>query len=138
MEQTLHIIIIDDDIQHNREQSELLKQKGISSCIKTLLNGSHALLYLEQNQHFLNQRNTLILLDTQMPIMNGFEFLERLKKCPYFSDKKTVVAMMLNQNSKQEIERAKDLGIQHFIHKPCCTKEINKIIQESFAYQKVA
>lgn len=138
MEQPLHIIIIDDDIQHNREQSEILKQSGIGSCIKTVLNGSHALLYLEQNQHLLNQYNTLILLDTQMPIMNGFEFIERLKNNPYLTLKKTTIAMMLNQSSKQEIDRAKDLGIKYFIHKPCCTKEISRIIQESFTYQKVA
>jgi CheY-like chemotaxis protein len=138
MKLPLHIIIIDDDTQHNKEHTEILKQNGISACIKTVLNGSHALLYLEQNQHVLSQYNTLILLDTQMPIMNGFEFIEKVKNCPYLPKNKLVIAMMLNQNTKHDIDRAKNMGVQHFIQKPCCPQAVNKIIQESFSYQKVA
>lgn len=138
MKPPIHIIIIDDDIQHNREHTDILRQNGISSCIKTVLNGSHALLYLEQNQHTLKQKNTLILVDTQMPIMNGFEFIEQANRCSYLSKKKSVIVMMLNQNTKHEVDRARKMGIQHFIQKPCCPQAISKIIKDSFAYKKAA
>ena len=67
----LTILLVDDDETTNF-YNELIIQKHFSEAkIVVMTNGQKALDYLEQNHP-----PTIILLDINMPVMDGFEFLE--------------------------------------------------------------
>jgi CheY-like chemotaxis protein len=62
-----------------------------------------------------NTKPDLILLDILLPGMNGYEILEKIK-----ADKKTAdipIIMLSNLGQKDEIEKAKNLGVEDFMIK---------------------
>jgi CheY-like chemotaxis protein len=68
----------------------------------------------------------LILLDTSMPVMNGHEMLERLRKHP--DGKDIPVIMCTAMCEPQDVARASAYGIADYVTKPFdCTELIEKI-----------
>lgn len=73
-------------------------------------NGAEALQAAEQ------ERPDLILLDTNMPVMNGLEMLERIKKKPML--KSIPVIMVTTLCERQDIAAASAFGIADYVTKP--------------------
>lgn len=69
------ILLVDDNVGTNYFNSKKITKHGYSNAITCASNGSEALDYLNDN---LNP--DLILLDINMPVMCGMEFLKVLEK----------------------------------------------------------
>ena len=63
-----------------------------------------------------SENPNLILLDTNMPVMNGYEMLERLRKNPQLKD--IPVIMLTAMCEAQDIAKASSYGIADYITKP--------------------
>ena len=72
-------------------------------------NGQEALDLLEQNQD-----TDIILLDLGMPVMDGFETLDKLKKSGHYQD----IPVIVITASKDEILKTLALEANDFLHKP--------------------
>jgi len=69
-----------------------------------------------------NLRPNLILLDIMMPKMDGFEVLEKLKESP---DTEGIPVIMLTaRKSKEDMDRARELGAVEYITKPFKAVEV--------------
>ncbi|SDM23757.1 Response regulator receiver domain-containing protein [Catalinimonas alkaloidigena] len=73
MHKLRHILIIDDDEVSNMLTQITLNSAAAADRVSTVLNGKEAVDRLESAQEPFPD---LILLDINMPLMNGFEFLE--------------------------------------------------------------
>ena len=87
------IMLVDDDADTNFYNKIVLEQTDATNEIVVFENGKDALMYLEKG----NNKVDLILLDINMPIMNGWQFLEHYEK--------------LDENKKKEADNRK-LGIE--------------------------
>jgi DNA-binding response OmpR family regulator len=76
----------------------------------TAANGDEGLQIAE------NEKPDLVLLDTDMPVMNGHEMLERMKKHPILKD--TPVIMVTALCERQDIAAASVFGIADYVTKP--------------------
>jgi len=106
----LTILVVDDDLINRKLALKLLeKYKGRNPTIFQAKDGKEALEVLN-NEKEIN----LILLDLQMPIMTGMEFLqerandEKLSEIP-------VIVLTTDETRKQE---ALELGATDFLTKP--------------------
>ena len=63
-----------------------------------------------------SEKPNLILLDTAMPVMNGYEMLERLRKNPQLKD--IPVIMLTAMCEAQDIAKASSCGIADYVTKP--------------------
>jgi len=63
-----------------------------------------------------NEKPDLVLLDTDMPVMNGHEMLERMRKDPVLKD--TPVIMVTALCEAQDVVKASSFGISDYIAKP--------------------
>jgi len=68
-----------------------------------------------------NEKPDLILLDTNMPVMNGHEMLERLRKHPELKNIPVVMCTAISEAA--DIAKASSHGIADYVTKPFdCTK----------------
>jgi len=101
------ILVVDDNISILKQISAHLTDDYEVSLAKS---GSLAL------QICAKEKPDLILLDVEMPDMDGFEVITRLKQNPFF-DRIPVIFLTANNDPKTQI-RALELGARDFIIKP--------------------
>ncbi len=101
------ILIIDDSNVAVKFTQKILKDEEYEMVSAS--NGKEGL------ELFENERPVLIILDMNMPVMTGVEFLERIKLKP--SDPYTVIVLTGNSD-EEEIKKCFDLGVSFFIEKP--------------------
>ena len=89
--------------------------------VVTVNSGTRALKYLETN------KPDLILLDIQMPAMDGFEALREIRAMEDRAD--IPVIMLTGVESKRFVVEGVKLGIRDYILKPFTTKELLERIQ---------
>ena len=128
MEKLKNILLVDDDEITNYINSDIIKALDITEYISIANNGKEALEYLIKAHNSPEEGYIipdLIFLDINMPVMNGFQFLEDY----YYllGDKKlsTIVTMLTTSLIKEEVSRALDMVhvVKGYIEKPL-TKEI--------------
>ncbi len=123
------ILLVDDDQDDIDMFHEAVRE--INSALKCITagNGKVAIDLLNKAA----QLPDLILLDINMPVMDGFECLKRLKQSKNLQA--LPVAMYSTAANHQEIKHALELGAFHYYKKPSDFKEIIKCIKS--ALQKV-
>jgi CheY-like chemotaxis protein len=123
-----NLYIIDDDKIYHFLFKNLLKQNGIDVVTTFFLNGLEAIEYIKQNpdEELLPD---LILLDVNMPIMNGWQFLEEYSKIKDKLPKRSMVYMISSSNNEVDINKAKDYTgvVKDYFLKPVCKEDLEKI-----------
>ena len=72
----------------------------------------------------------LVLLDWNMPNMNGIEFLERIRKISYFDD--IPILMVTTESDKKNVIRAVQAGAQGYVVKPFTDEDLKRKINPFF------
>ncbi|MFL6715535.1 MAG: response regulator [Burkholderiaceae bacterium] len=93
-----HIMVIEDDADLRDTLKDLLEMEGFR--VVTASNGQEGLRQIEQNG-----QPCLILLDLMMPVMNGWEFLEALRREKATLLAQTPVAVVSAAADIAEVER---------------------------------
>lgn len=106
------LLVEDDDIDIMTVQRALRDLK-VTNPLEITNDGEEALTFLEANKAYLPG---LILLDINMPRMNGIEFLREMKKDPVFR-LVPVVIMTTSQEQRDKIESF-NLGVAGYMVKP--------------------
>jgi putative two-component system response regulator len=101
------ILVVDDNIAILKQISAYLADKYDVTLAKS---GMSAL------QICIKEKPDLILLDVEMPDMNGFDAIVRIKQNPYL-DRIPVIFLTANRSHEVEI-KALELGARDFITKP--------------------
>lgn len=106
-----HILLVEDNRINIMLASRLLQMWNTQ--FETAENGLEAV-------EILNQKNfDLILLDIQMPIMNGFELIEKIRNAEIKPELKEIPVIALTADAFDDTRvRAKALGFNDFITKP--------------------
>ena len=110
------LILVVDDTEDNLDLLEFaLKRKPVKMLRAT--SGKECLVVAEQ------QRPDIILLDIQMPEMNGFETLKRLRANPSTA-KIPVVFLTAQRKDAESIATGLALGAEQYLTKPIDTDEL--------------
>jgi two-component system, NtrC family, sensor kinase len=108
------ILVVDDTPANLRLLSDALTQKGFEVAVAT--NGENAISQIQYNPP------ELILLDVQMPGINGFETCQRLKLDPNTKD--IPVIFMTALSDTEDKIRGFDVGAVDYITKPFQNEEV--------------
>lgn len=68
----------------------------------------------------------LVLLDLNMPVMDGEQFAQELRKRPDLKD--VAVVVVSTESNKSRLERMRELGIIDTLHKPFEPEDLRKLI----------
>jgi CheY-like chemotaxis protein len=123
------ILIIDDDEASHFVCEKIIQFLGISNDVTHTINGEEALQHLSRT--FLEQRRypELILLDLDMPVMNGFNFIEKFNKLNINRDYTKLVILATTSSHTSKIETIKKLGLKYYISKPMELSKMKKLCE---------
>ncbi len=117
MDRVVNILLVDDDSLDQIDVMRALRKKNIVYRLKTAKNGEEALLMLRHtDETVFAGLPDIILLDLNMPKMNGFEFLKQIKENMDWRNIK--VFILTTADEKEDKVRAQELGASGFITKP--------------------
>lgn len=127
-----NILIVDDDsVSHL-----LIKKKIASLCwidrIDSTYNGREAIQLLEAGCNGLARLPDLILLDLNMPVMNGFEFIESFNTMECMRRVPVVIAVLSSSDWPEDKRRVEALGVRHFLSKPLAGETLDLIASMEF------
>ena len=104
------IVAVDDSNVVLKTLKNVLDQEGYE--FHPFSTGTRALEYLEQREKIPD----LIILDIEMPIMNGYDVLARIKKIPHL--RHIPVIFLTSNNQKKEVMKAVTDGVKDYVVKP--------------------
>lgn len=111
--QPLVILLADDDDGHASLIQRNLKRAGVINRIERARNGQEVLDYVRTAQ---SEVPLLLLLDINMPRVDGIEVLRQLKSDPQTA--RLPVIMLTTTDDPREVERCYQLGCSVYITKP--------------------
>jgi CheY-like chemotaxis protein len=116
----INILLVEDNEVNQIVASALLKQWGLTV---TIANDGKKALALVQNKNF-----HLILMDLQMPEMDGYESTNHIRAFddPYFKNVPIIAFSASSMINTKEL--AVSYGMTDFIHKPLCVEELQEKI----------
>jgi len=123
------ILLLEDDIVDAMTVKRALKEIGVQNEVVHVENGEEALDYLRDKQ---NVKPAIILLDLNMPVMNGLEFLqERLK-----SEELMVIPVIVLTTSRDDYDKSSSfkLSISGYMVKPVDYSQFINVIRTIDSY----
>lgn len=118
------VLCIDDDDEYNFLTQEAFDDVGFEGSLVFKTYADEALDYLASLDEFPD----VILLDINLPTMNGWEFLDAYEARGYHQSRATLIFM--HSSSVYEEDRARSMGYQQvrgFIDKPITIEGIHNI-----------
>jgi len=132
------VLLVDDDEPTNFLHSIILDESEVSNKVLAFQWGQEALNYLAQKNGYA-LKNTeypipdLILLDINMPKMNGWEFVDEYKKLsPDLLSRVKLIMLTTSTNPDDEIRARSIAQIHDFQSKPLTTEGLEEMVCKHF------
>src|ERR1700751_1501438 len=125
---TVSILLVDDDAINNFISIKLIKKALMNTDIMACLHGKYAIdLLLDIQREDPSKLPDYILLDINMPIMNGWEFLDEYKRLNIDPLGKTKIFIISSSVFSNDINKARSYPlVKDFISKPL---NVDKIVE---------
>ena len=125
------ILLAEDDPGHARLIEKNLHRANITNDIIYVENGQQALDYLFGEGGYAGEQRRLpllVLLDLNMPVLDGYQVLKRMK-----ADERTrriPVIVLTTTDDHQEVSRCYDLGCNAYLTKPVDYRQFSDLIRK--------
>ena len=124
------ILVVDDDVEDHMIMKEYFEEMNYRDSVKFVINGKEAIEYLETQKQGTLPR--LIILDLNMPIMNGTQTLLHIKHDLELKN----IPVVIYSTSENETEKRKtlSLGALEYAMKPMDFAEGLKMVKKFLSY----
>lgn len=108
------IILVEDDLSHAKLIIKNLKRAGVNNELIHLDNGKKVIDYFDNN--YQSDYYYLILLDLNLPILNGYEVIKKIRSSS--ATKNIPIIVLTTTDNPEEIELCYSLGANLYLTKP--------------------
>lgn len=134
--QSVHILVADDDPDDRLLIEEAFEENRVSNQVSFVEDGEELLDYLLRRGAWTDPTSSprpgLILLDLNMPRMDGREALRQIKADPALC--KIPVVVLTTSKQEEDILRTYGLGVNSFITKPVTFDGLLRVTQVLTSY----
>ncbi len=129
IDRPVSVLLVDDDEINNFISIKLIKKVLINADIMACLNGKYAIDQLIQIQRTEpSNMPDYILLDINMPIMNGWEFLDNFSRLDIDPIGKSKIYIISSSVFSNDINKAKSYPVvKDFVSKPLNVEKIREL-----------
>jgi two-component system, chemotaxis family, chemotaxis protein CheY len=128
----LSVLVIDDEAFMRQLISRVLNDIGIFG-VGLARNGEDGL----EKVHEIGDRLDIILCDLQMPEMDGFEFVRRLRSSKTVFDPDIPVLIVTGHSDQKHISEAVQTGINGFLVKPISKANLESRLKSALKGKKI-
>lgn len=127
------ILLVEDDQVDIMTVKRALKEIHVTNPVVSRENGEEAIAYLRDPD---NEKPCMILLDLNMPIMNGIEFLQVVKNDDEL--RRTPVVVLTTSEEQQDKVSSFDLGVAGYMAKPVDYRQFVEVMRSIDAYWTIS
>ena len=128
----VNVLLVDDDAIYQFVSRKTLEATGHSDKITICSNGEEACQFLEENMHNVNELPDVILLDVNMPVMNGWEFLEAYQSIKPNLSKEIHVYLVTSSMNDQDKEFSKRYNcVEDYLVKPLNKEKVSQLLSHA-------
>ena len=110
------VVMIEDDEGHARLIKKNLERTFIGNRVVHLNDGAEAMEYFFPAQPVAKNDKLLVLLDLNLPKVDGYEVLKRMKEEQ--ATRRIPIIVMTTTDNPKEVDRCYELGCNMYITKP--------------------
>ncbi|MCM4166400.1 Autoinducer 1 sensor kinase/phosphatase LuxN [Arenibacter antarcticus] len=128
------VLLVDDDGITNMLNQLFLKKLIPNLDINTVIDGHRALDFIEAQINEIESGSFLLILDVEMPMMNGWQFLQAFDILFRQEEKEKIIIAILTANGTEELTY-KALSypqVKGCLHKPSSDINFRKVIKTFF------
>ncbi|MBD0777301.1 response regulator [Maribacter sp. ANRC-HE7] len=131
MNKKFNFCIVDDDDIYQFTIKKTIKHFDLAKNIVSFNDGEEALNFILENLNEDKELPDVILLDINMPIMDGFQFMEEYVKIKPKMGKNITIYMVSSSIDDADIEKTKRISeISDYIVKPIQETQLKSIIEK--------
>lgn len=126
-----NILLIDDNELDNFINEKMIQARSYSRNVYVSTNGKNALEFINNLVASGDTNNEaypeVIFVDLNMPLMDGFEFIEQFKKIHNPKLMACKIVILTSSISNSDKVKAKELGSMAFVMKPLSNEVLDKL-----------
>ncbi len=130
------ILLVEDDPGDQELTRRALEEGKIRNELYIVQDGEEALDYLYRREQYANPddapRPDLILLDLNLPKLNGKQVLEKIRQDPDL--RRLAVVVLTTSRHEEDVLRSYDLGVNSYINKPVDLTQLTRLVHALEAY----
>ena len=128
-------LLVDDDPTTNYLNRKLLQRLNVTAQVREALNGQQALDLLATSCTTPDAPTcpALVFLDVNMPVMDGFAFLETYQQLP-LAQSPIIIVMLTTSLHPADVQRANQLPVAGFLTKPLTAEKVAQVLADHFAH----
>jgi len=127
------LLLVEDDLVDVMTIRRALKEIHVSNPLVHRENGEEALAYLRDER---NERPCIILLDLNMPVMNGLEFLQAVKRDDTL--RRFPIIVLTTSEEQQDKVSSFNLGVAGYMAKPVDYRQFVEVMRSIDRYWTIS
>ena len=125
------IMLIDDDTITNFLNELVINEMGITNQLIVTTDGHQALKEIMSHQRD-GVLPDLILLDVNMPVVNGFEFLKKYNELDFQNKDFPLIVILTTSLNEGDKDKAKKLNVKDYMSKPLTKENMRGLLMKHF------
>lgn len=132
------ICLIDDDRIYQFTARRIIELVNPAQNVLNFYNGKEAIDFFKQPGLGVDELPDIIFLDINMPVMNGWEFLQDYNAIKNFFPKKIAIYMVSSSIDEKDRLQSQHYGVTDYIEKPINQQMMRRILDASIAHMSTA